>query len=105
MPPLSLPFFRLYLEALGVGGGAGPGMAARGEEMNIESRIVEPVGGWDAWRSHAGEWGDDTAFVQDWFQAGDELQNLDTLVHDVKIDEPDRWERALHWVRSLLVAT
>ena len=103
MPPLPLPFFYLYLEALGVGCTAGR-TVARGDEMNIESRIVEPVGGWDAW--HAGEeWGDDTAFVQDWFQAGDELQNLDTLVHDVKIDEPDRWERALHWVRSLLVAT
>jgi len=75
--------------------------------MNVEDiRIVEPVGGWDAWRAHASEdWGDDTAFVQDWFRAGDELQNLDTLVHELNIDEPDRWERALHWVRSLLVAT
>ena len=70
------------------------------------SRIVEPIGGWEQWRRRQQvSWGENTAMVEDWFDAGDELQHLDPLLHDLKIDEPDRWERALHWVRSLLVAT
>jgi hypothetical protein len=107
IPLLPMPFFQIYLEALGVMGCAGPVsfVATQESEMNMDQgRIVEPVGGWAAWHDTA-DWGDDAAFVEDWFDAGDELQNLDTLVHDVKIDEPDRWERALHWVRSLLIAT
>jgi len=97
-----LPFFRLYLEVLG----GGVASVFHGQEQSmiaVGSRIVEPVGGWERYVERAG-WGENQELIEDWFVAGDELQYVDTLVNDVEIDEPDRWERALHWVRSLLVA-
>ena len=72
--------------------------------MNLEcDRVAEPVEGWERFE-HEG-WGEHNELIEDWFDAGDEIQHLDTRVHELDIDEPDRWERALHWVRSLLVAT
>jgi hypothetical protein len=57
-----------------------------------EDRIVRPVP----------RWGADSSLIEDWFNAGEELQHSKL---ELPIEEPDRWERALQWMRSLAVAT
>ena len=103
--PRRLPFIGLYLELLG---GGFKGQRVRPEEENsmyVDNRIVEPVEGWEQYLgSRSAGWGDDQGLIEDWFDAGDALQFQDTLFNELKIDEPDRWERARDWVRSLLVA-
>lgn len=106
--PGFVPFLGLYLEALGLRLGSRVALPEQESLMSMttQDRIVEPVQGWPRFEQH--RWGEDqelNGMIEDWFDAGDELQHVDTLVHDLKIDEPDRWERAFHWVRSLLVAT
>jgi len=62
-----------------------------------ESRIVEPIEGW---KSYYTNWDDD--FLEEWFDEGEALQHS-TL--EVEIDEPDRLERAIGWLRSLFIAS
>jgi hypothetical protein len=65
-------------------------------------RIVEPVKGWQPLNFKM--WGDDAFQIEEWFDAGESLE-FDKNDWEVKIEEPDKWERALQWVRSLAVAT
>jgi hypothetical protein len=60
-------------------------------------RIVEPIQGWNAYRN----WGEDASLIEEWFDEGEALAESDI---EVNIEEPDRWERALQWIRSLVVA-
>ena len=39
-------------------------------------------------------------FIEEWFDAGESLQFSGD---ELEIDEPDGWERAVQWVRALLV--
>ncbi len=90
-----LPFGAIYDEAL-----MNADQVGLDEEMMLllrESRIVEPIEGWQSFYC---DWDDD--FVEDWFDAGEALQHS-TL--EVEIDEPDRMERALGWLRSLFIAS
>lgn len=90
----ALPFRGLCLEAAGA-------TVSEERPMMAADRIVEPVGGWQAFRA-ASRWGENSLFVEDWFHAGEALQHATC---EVQIDEPDRWERALLWVRTLLVGS
>ena len=90
-----LPFSAIYNEAL-----TDADLVGLDDEMMLlmeESRIVEPLQGW---KSFYTSWDDD--FVEDWFDAGEALQHS-TL--EVEIDEPDRMERALGWLRSLFIVS
>jgi hypothetical protein len=102
-PAISLanfPFLDLLLEAVG----ARPAQERDRmpfESPALESRVVEPVEGWESFRKNPPRWGDHNDMIEDWFGAGEELQHSRD---EVEIDEPDRWERALDWVRTLFVA-
>jgi hypothetical protein len=90
-----LPFGAIYDEAL-----MDADQVGLDEEMMLllrESRIVEPIEGWQSFYC---DWDDD--FVEDWFDEGEALQHS-TL--EVEIDEPDRMERTLGWLRSLFIAS
>lgn len=54
-----------------------------------QSRIAEPCQ----------PWGPNNSFIEDWFDKGEALQYANDF--EVKIDEPDRIERAVQWVRDL----
>lgn len=64
------------------------------------ARVVEPVEGWDAFWART--WGDNTSFIEEWFDEGEELQHAHTL--ELEIDEPNHWERAVSWVREMITA-
>lgn len=51
---------------------------------------------WDCWNNK--RWGEDSQMVEEWFAAGETLQYSTS---ELEIDEPDRWERALQWMRSI----
>ena len=90
-----LPFGAIYDEAL-----RDADQVGLDQEMMLllrESRIVEPIEGW---QSFYRDWDDD--FVEGWFDEGEALQHS-TL--EVEIDEPDRVERAVGWLRSLFIAS
>ena len=101
----AFPFLGLYLEVLGLRLGSRVASPKQESLMMdiVQDRIVEPVQGWH--RLEQERWGEHHELIEDWFDAGHELQHVDTLLHPVEIVEPDRWERTVHWVRSLLVAT
>jgi hypothetical protein len=80
--PQKLPFISLYLDALSGG---------------FTGRCAVPTAQEDLW-------GEDSEFIESWFNAGEELQFVDTFVHDLHIEEPNQWERVMDWVRSVLVA-
>jgi hypothetical protein len=73
-------------------------------EMDVRrtDRIVEPVEGWQVYELTKRRWGKDQRMIEEWFDEGEELQHREL---DVEIDEPDGWERAVTWVRSLAIAT
>jgi hypothetical protein len=90
----SLPFLGFFEE----------GRAAWQEDempLELKGRVAVPV---EVWPDHfrVGRWGKDTRLIEDWFDAGEELQNVTT---ELTIEEPDRWAIALQWMRSLAVAT
>jgi hypothetical protein len=80
--PAKLPFISLYVDALSGG---------------FTGKCAVPAG-------REALWGDDSEFIENWFSAGEELQFVDTFVHDLHIEEPNQWERVMDWVRSVLVA-
>ena len=67
----------------------------------LKYRVAVPV---EEWPQHfmVGRWGKDARLIEDWFDAGEELQNTTT---ELDIEEPDRWAVALQWMRSLAVST
>jgi hypothetical protein len=75
-------------------------MAMRAELIARCARVVEPVQGWDRFLEPA--WGEDGGMIEEWFDEGEALQNSEV---ELQIEEPDRWERAMSWMRSLAVAT
>jgi hypothetical protein len=88
-----LPFLGFFIE----------GRSAREEaEMpgELRQRVAIPVEDWEAFL--AARWGDDGGLIEEWFDAGEELQNSRM---ELTIEEPDRWERTLQWMRTLAVAT
>ena len=66
--------------------------------MNLKSRVVEPVQGWQAWKMSQRYWGEHTPLIESWFCAGEELQHSEL---EIEVEEPDRWELARHWFRNL----
>ena len=48
-------------------------------------------------------WGNDSSLIEQWFDDGELLEFSDTELY--LDDEPDRWARALGWMRSLAIAT
>lgn len=70
------------------------------EEIMKTDRIIEPVTEWQSFDRTA--WGDNTEFVEDWFEEGEQIVNSK---EELEIDEPANWERVLHWMRSIAVAT
>jgi len=88
-----LPFLGFFRE----------GRSAREEDPmpgELKQRVAIPVEDWE--RFVSGRWGEDSPLIEDWFDAGEELQHSNV---ELMIEEPDRWERALQWMRSLAVAT
>ena len=69
------------------------------EKMNTE-RIIEPIMDLQPRRSIS--WGHNTEFIEDWFEEGEQIVNSK---EELEIDEPANWERVLHWMRSVAVAT
>ena len=47
-------------------------------------------------------WGDDALLIAQWFDEGEALKDCPL---ELSSDEEDAWDQALHWVRSLAVAT
>ncbi len=90
----ALPFLRYFQEG---------GAAWEEDEMpgELKDRVAVPIAGWPE-AQMVGRWGGDTRLIEDWFSAGEELQHCTT---ELLIEEPDRWERAFSWMRSLAVAT
>jgi len=68
-------------------------------DLMRRDRIVEPVEGWKVYELTKRRWGNDQRMIEEWFDEGEELQHREL---DVEIDEPDRWERAATWFRSLV---
>jgi len=110
--PARLPFGELFLEALA---GGGPPRAAAGQTapqagpVVAQSRIVEPVEGWSVFLEQRRRvpprsrrpWGEHTELIEDWFDAGEALQDAEP---EPQNDEPQPWTRALSWMRSMLGA-
>lgn len=93
-----LPFRALYSEVLGASDRTN--LDEEDWMYLMESRIVEPIEGWA--RFNTCGWGDNTSFVEDWFDEGESLQHSSK---ELEIDEPDRFERALGWFRSLFMVS
>ena len=93
--PEQLPFLAYFAEL----------ETAGGEEWDMDlmrsDRIVEPVEGWQVYELTKRRWGNDQRMIEEWFDEGEELQHRELDVED----EPDGWERAVTWVRSLAIAT
>ena len=65
------------------------------------TRVAHPIQPWPP--RQKGVWSDGDSFpVDEWFDAGEGLAFCES---ELLIDEPDRWERAFQWVRSLAIAT
>lgn len=50
----------------------------------------------------SGDWGDDAAFIESWFDEGEAL--ADTPLPPDAVPQPDKWERARDFMRSLAVS-
>ena len=75
--------------------------AGNEEEIMKTERIIEPIT--NTWQPHHAEsWGRNTEFIEDWFEEGEQIVNSK---EELEIDEPAQWERVLHWMRSVAVAT
>lgn len=70
------------------------------EETMKRERIIEPITEWQHHQSTS--WGRNTEFIEDWFEEGEQIVNSK---EELEIDEPANWERVLHWMRSVAVAT
>jgi len=101
-----LPFKQFYADARLVAAVPQPSHD-RGEReaMNLsdpkmmKEEFLEPV---SAWKAEAGPlWGDESFSIEQWFNEGEELEFSDI---ELLIEEPDRWERAVQWMRSLVDA-
>jgi hypothetical protein len=68
------------------------------EAKRFQNRIVIPIPSWNARQA----WGEDLFPIEEWFDEGEALAHSDA---EVFIDEPDRWERAMDWMRSLALAS
>lgn len=93
-----LPFRPLYSEL--VKAGDLPDLDEEDWMYLMESRIVEPIEGWARFRARG--WGDNESFIKEWFDEGEALQHSSL---ELEIDEPDRIERALGWIRSLFMVS
>jgi hypothetical protein len=51
--------------------------------------------------SERSPWGENEGFIEGWFETGEAL--AESAV-ELQIDEPNRWERAVSWVRTLAAA-
>lgn len=100
-----LPFKRFYVDALLVE--TVPQFSDAQEEretMNlaapkaIDEQFLEPV---STWTTDVVQWGTESLSIEQWFDEGEELEYSDI---ELFIEEPDRWERAVQWMRSLVDA-
>jgi len=101
-----LPFKRFYADALLVE--AVPLVTAKRDErvmMNLteqkaeSARLRDPAAGWGP--KMTPDWGEEGFAIEQWFDEGEELEYSDI---ELFIEEPDRWERAVQWMRSLVDA-
>ncbi len=101
-----LPFEKFYVDALLVE--TVPQLSEAEDEREtmsladpktLDDKFLEPVSTWNA-EVGAG-WEDESFSIEQWFDEGEELEFTDI---ELFIEEPDRWERAIGWMRSLVDA-
>ena len=71
------------------------------ETMHVDHkmhRIIEPI----KWEPREYAWGDNSEFVEDWFEEGEQIVNSK---EELKIDEPNSWDKALFWMRAMATAS
>jgi hypothetical protein len=94
-----LPFERYYAELFLTA--CFPAESARAMERPAE-RVAWPLAPAGGGKADRKPWGENTTFIESWFEKGETLSQSET---ELSIDEPDRWTRALAWVRTLAAAT
>jgi hypothetical protein len=99
--PEQLPFLGFYEELALSAEYDAPGAEIEEEIMQTLRRIADPAVDWQPTQS---TWGDDHAFVQNWFEAGEALADQ-PQPYEAKQPGTDALDRALRWMRSVAVAT